>query len=209
MRNYVRQRLQVNGFHVKIDEVNPLTWTYQSLINRIIQLESEGYSVEVLSIDYLAKIPTTGCTQGSMGDDMLDMFSRVRAFCLAHGILFMTPHQLSTEALRLQQTVPQEQFLKAIKGGGYFEKTKGLGRIYDIGVLINKVEAESGDYLHVLVDKHRFPTVIDAHLKEFFLPFPSNKMPIVPTSGKEDHKILRKIPRASMTQKRDDYDFSF
>jgi len=83
MWKYVKKRMCVNGYHVLIDEVNPLNWTYQSLINRIVELESEGYVVEVLSIDYLAKIPTTGCSQGSLGDDMLDMLSRVRSFCLA------------------------------------------------------------------------------------------------------------------------------
>lgn len=83
MANYVRDRIRVNGYHFIIDEVNPADWTYQSLISRIIELESEGYCVEVLSVDYLAKLPTTGCVQGSIGDDMLDMLSRVRGFCSA------------------------------------------------------------------------------------------------------------------------------
>ena len=80
---YVRQRLQVNGFHILMDEINPMNWTYQSLINRVVELESKGYKVEVLVFDYLSKLPTTGCTQGSMGDDTMDMLSRIRAFCAA------------------------------------------------------------------------------------------------------------------------------
>lgn len=83
MSKYVKQRLSVNGYHVLIDEINPTRWTYQSIINRVIELESQGYKVEVLCIDYLSKIPTTGCTQGAMGDDMMDMLSRLRAFCSA------------------------------------------------------------------------------------------------------------------------------
>lgn len=202
MANYVRDRIRVNGYHFIIDEVNPADWTYQSLISRIIELESEGYCVEVLSVDYLAKLPTTGCVQGSIGDDMLDMLSRVRGFCSAHGILFITPHQLSTEAARIMQTVPNDQFLHAIKGGGYFEKTKGLGRIYDIGILIHKCETETGDYLHVVIDKHRFPSVADSRLKSFFMKFPSNKMPIPANVQNPEHKTLRKIPRT--TQSKDD-----
>lgn len=197
MSDYVKKRLQINGYHVLIDEVNPLNWTYHSLINRIIELESQGYAVEVLSVDYLAKLPTTGCSQGAIGDDMMDMLSRIRAFCSANGILFMTPHQLSTEAMRLLQTVPAEQFLNHIKGGGFFEKSKGLGRIYDIGVLIHKVESAAGDYLHVLIDKHRFPVVADSYLKSFYLQFPSNKMPIPNNLEDEGYKVLRKIPRSS------------
>ena len=91
--------------------------------------------------------------------------------------------------------MPPEAFLPFIKGGGFFEKTKGLGRIYDIGILLHKIEAQSGDYLHVVIDKHRFPSVIDSSLKSFFLPFPSNKMPIPSNLDDPHHKALRKIPR--------------
>lgn len=199
MIKYVKQRLSVNGYHVIIDEINPLHWTYQSIFNRVIELESMGYSIEVLSIDYLSKIPTTGCVQGAMGDDMMDLLVKLRAFCAARGILFMTPHQLSTEAKRLLQTVPAEQFLHHIKGGGFFEKTKGLDRIYDIGILCHKVETAGGDYLHVVIDKHRFPSVVDSSLKSFYLPFPKCKMPIPSNINNAESKIYRKIPKTAVS----------
>lgn len=199
MITYVKHRLSANGFHVIIDEVNPSNWTYQSLFNRIIELESQGYAVEVLSIDYLSKLPTTGCVQGSMGDDMLDLLVKTRSFCSAQGILLMTPHQLSTEAKRLLQTVPADQFLHHIKGGGFFEKTKGLDRIYDIGILVHKIETGGGDWLHVVVDKHRFPSVVDSSLKSFYLKFPSSMMPIPSNIHNEDTKIYRKLPKVSVS----------
>lgn len=83
MIEYVKRRLQVNGFHILIDEINPMAWTYQTLINRVIELESNGYKVEVLEIDYLSKIPTTGCSQGALGDDVMDQLVRVKSFCAA------------------------------------------------------------------------------------------------------------------------------
>lgn len=205
MWKYVQDRMKVNGYHILIDEVNPNNWTYQSLINRVIELEAEGYVVEFLQVDYLMKLPTTGCVQGSTGDDVLDMLSKVRAFSSAQGILFGTPHQLSTEAKRKLETVSAEQFLPTIKGGGFFEKTKGLDRIYDIGLLMHIVNAPSGDYLHMVLDKHRFPTVVDASAKSWFLEFPSNKMPIPSNVNDEEYKIHRKIPRARVTVGGDDF----
>ena len=199
MWKYVQARMRATGYHVILEEVNPANWTYQSLINRVIELESEGYVVEVLQCDYLSKLPTTGCVQGALGDDIMDLLSRTRGFCSASRILFITPHQLSTEAKRLLQTTPQEQFLNTIKGGGFFEKSKGLDRVYDIGILIHKIERDDHDYLHFVIDKHRFPSVIDSHLKQFFLPFPKNKMPIPSNLHEENHKVLRKIPRAMAT----------
>lgn len=206
MWKYVQKRMSATGFHVLMEEVNPNNWTYQSLINRVIELESEGYAVEVLACDYLSKLPTTGCAQGSLGDDVMDMLSRIRAFCSSNGIVFMTPHQLSTEAKRLLQTTPGEQFLHVIKGGGFFEKTKGLDRIYDIGILCHIVNASAGDFLHVVVDKHRFPSVVDSSLKSFFLEMPSCKMPIPSNILEEGRKIHRKVPRSLVSK--DDAFFS-
>lgn len=120
-----------------------------------------------------------------------------------HGILFITPHQLSTDAKRLLQNTPQEQFLHAIKGGGFFEKTKGLDRIYDIGILISKCETPAGDFLHVVIDKHRFPTVVESSAKSFFLPFPACKAPIPANLEETEYKVLRRIPR-SVVSKDDD-----
>lgn len=82
MSNYVKNRLQVNGFHIKLLRVNPDQWTYMSICNKIVELEAEGYNVEVLMMDYLSKVPTTGCTNtGAIGTDVCDLFSRVRNFC--------------------------------------------------------------------------------------------------------------------------------
>lgn len=83
MSAYVKKQLSINGYYVMMDEVNPTTWTYQNIINRIVELEAQGYAVEVLFIDYLSKFSTEGCNQGAIGDDMMDLLARVRAFCAA------------------------------------------------------------------------------------------------------------------------------
>lgn len=83
MVSYVKKKLSVNGYQVIMDEVNPTTWTYQSIINRIIQLESMGYIIEILCIDYLSKFSTEGCNQGAIGDDVMDLLMRVRNYCAA------------------------------------------------------------------------------------------------------------------------------
>jgi len=120
----------------------------------------------------------------------------------------ITPHQLSTEAKRLLQTTPPDQFLNIIKGGGFFEKTKGLDRIYDIGMLIHKIEGQNGvgDWLQVVIDKHRFPSVVDSSLKSFYLAFPSCKMPIPSNIYTDNYKVHRKIPRGTVSK--DDHYFS-
>jgi len=82
MSAYVKEKLQVNGFHIKMLRVDPTQWTYRSVCNKIIELEAQGYNVEVLMLDYLMLLPTTGCiNSGPSGTDMRDMLRRMRNFC--------------------------------------------------------------------------------------------------------------------------------
>lgn len=82
MSNYVKQKLQQNGYHVKLMRVDPTQWTYKSICNIVIELEAQGYEIELLMLDYLAHIPTTGCrSDGPMGTPVRDLFRRIRNFC--------------------------------------------------------------------------------------------------------------------------------
>lgn len=78
---YIKERLTRNGYNIKILRVNPSEWTYRNIFNTILKLEAEGYEVHACFIDYLAKIPTTGCiSSGPSGTDVRDMFNRCRNF---------------------------------------------------------------------------------------------------------------------------------
>lgn len=77
----IRVRLQATGFHFKMLKIDPNGWTYKSVCNKVIEYEAQGYVVEAMDIDYLYKIPKTGCETGALGHDVMDQLSRVRSFC--------------------------------------------------------------------------------------------------------------------------------
>ena len=81
MASYVKQRLGINGYEIKLLRVDPTKWTYMHLLNKVLELEASGYEIHVLMVDYLGLLPTTGCLVGPMGSDVRDMFRRVRNFC--------------------------------------------------------------------------------------------------------------------------------
>jgi hypothetical protein len=84
MASYVKSCLQASGFQIKMLRVDPTQWTFKSLFNKIIELEAQGYVIELLMIDYLAMLPTIGCINtGATGTDIRDLFRRVRNFCAA------------------------------------------------------------------------------------------------------------------------------
>jgi hypothetical protein len=194
MSSYVKEKLQVNGFHIKMMRVDPDQWTYKSICNKIIELEAEGYNIEVLMVDYLSKLPTTGCNvSGAMGNDVMDQLSRVRNFCAGRGILFITPHQLSTEAKALIRSgVPENQFVNEIAERGYWEKTKGLDRIFDLGLIIHLFKHNKETFFSVARDKHRISSIVDDKHKYYMMKFPKG-MPIPHDIDGEDTSF-NKLP---------------
>ena len=193
MSSYVKEKLQVNGFNVKTYRVDPSQWTYKSLFNLILDLESEGYNVEILLVDYLSLLPTTGCTGGNIiGGDILDLLRRTKNFCKSKGITFITPHQLSTEAKQLLRNgMPGYQLVKEIAEKGYFDKTKALDREFDLGLIMCKYIHNKKHYLAIHRDKHKIPTIIDEEKKFCILEFP-DKMPI-PSDINRERKSFRNI----------------
>lgn len=170
MAKYIKERLEVNGYHIKILRVDPTQWTYMHICNIITQLESEGYEIHLLMLDYLAMVPTTGCAIGPMGSDLRDMFRRIRNFCSVRKITMITPHQLSTEAKQLIRD-GRSDFVKEIANKGYYDKCKTIDQEVDGEIYIHIEKKNNRSYLTVQRGKHRIPTLIDDSKKYMVYPF--------------------------------------
>lgn len=194
MSAYVKQKLQVNGYHIKMMRVDPTQWSYKHICNKIIELEAQGYEIHLLMLDYLGMLPTVGCiTTGPMGTDLRDMFRRVRNFCSHKKITTITPHQLSTEAKQLIRSgMPEDQFVKEIAEKGYYAGSKQLDQEFDIGLLLHIFKHNKETYMSVQRDKHRVPTIISDDKKYFLYKFPKT-MPI-PDDLPGENASFRKLP---------------
>lgn len=169
--SYVKERMQATGFHVKMLRVDPTKWGYINICNKILELEAEGYEIALLMLDYLAMVPTTGCSIGGpMGTDIRDMFRRMRNFCNPRKITLITPHQLSSEAKQLIRDGRQD-FVKEIAEKGYFDKCRSLDQELDLELYIHIEKLNKKSYLTVQRGKHRIPTIIPDEQKYFVLPF--------------------------------------
>lgn len=154
MAEYVQTKLGVNGYHTRFMHVNPSLWTYRDVCNQIIKLESEGYEVHLCMLDYLLKLPTTGCDSGPMGHDIRNMFERIRNFMTARNILVITPHQLSPDAKRMIRE-GKTNFVKQLVGGGYYSGCSQLDQVVDGEIFIH-IEIINGEsYLTIQRGKHR------------------------------------------------------
>lgn len=197
MAAFVKAKLQVNGFHVKMIRVDPDQWTIKSFFNKVIEYEAQGYSVELVMADYLSKLPTIGCmSNGPSGSDVMDQLSRARNFFASRGTAFITPHQFSTEAKALiRGGMPEDVFVKEIAEKGYWERTKGLDRIYDCAILIHIFKYNKETYFTGFREKHRIPTILDEDKKYAIMKFPY-KMPI-PSDVNSERMSYKKLSDAT------------
>jgi len=154
MAAYVSSQLASNGFHCFFYHVNPSMWTYRDLCNLVLQIEAEGYEVQLVQTDYLLKLPTTGCDGTAAGEPLRNMYERVKNFMAARGIIFQTPHQLSTEAkMRIREG--RTGFVQELPGGGFYAGCKQLDQVVD-GELFQHIEKVNGkSYLTIQRGKHR------------------------------------------------------
>lgn len=191
MSKYIIRRLTVNGFHIKMLRVDPTQWSYKDICNKVIELEALGYEVQVTMVDYLALVPTTGCTMGATGMDRRDQFRRIRAFFSAKNIAFITPHQLSTESKMIIRAgvVPECNFVKEVAERGYFDGCKTLDQEMDLELYIHLFQHKRKTYLAVQRGKHRLPTMVDPDDKYFMMPFVSKNMPILEDPEDHDNSI--------------------
>lgn len=205
MAAYVKTKLQVNGFNIKMLRVDPTQWTYKDICNKVIEYETQGYNIEIVMLDYLAMIPTTGCiNSGPAGTDIRDLFRRMRNFFSGKGITLITPHQLSTEAKALIRSgVPESEFVKEINEKGYYSGTKQLDQEVDLEIYIHLFKHNRETYLSIQRGKHRIPSIVADELKYFLLKFPKG-MPIPEDVNDLDHVPMRRLPSRAISNASDD-----
>lgn len=197
MKDYVIKRLTATGFHIKMRRVDPSQWTYSSLLNYVIELEAQGYAVHVLMVDYLLMMPTTGCIQGALGADKRDMVRRVRNFCSARDIAFITPFQLSTEANQLLRNgVPEHQFVNEVAEKNYTDGCKTIGQELDLEIYVHCFTHKRKKYLAFRRGKHRGRPDIPEEDKYCLYRFPALNIPVLEDLNTDDQSF-QKLPKDS------------
>jgi hypothetical protein len=205
MAAYIKEKLEVNGYSIKMLRVDPNAWSYKHICNKVLELEAQGYEVQVLMLDYLAMVPTVGCIgNGPMGTDLRDMVRRMRNFCGPKKIALITPHQISTQGKALLRSgIDDFAFVKEIAGKGYYSGSSQLDQEIDLEIYIHVVSYQKEHYLTVQRGKHRITTIADEKDQYFILKFPKG-MPIPDDIHGEDTSL-----RSVKSQDSTDELFSF
>lgn len=187
---YVMNKLTATGFEIIMLKVDPSMWTIFDLFAYVRDLEAEGFEVVMCMLDYMRKMPTTGCVQGIAGADIRDMARRCRNFFNARKIAFFTPHQISTQAKEIQRAVPKD-FVKILPGGGYYDGCKSLDAEIDIE-LFQHIEKHNGfSYLTLQRGKHRGAPIISEDSK--YLVYQFHDIGGIPPDIDKERTGLKKV----------------
>lgn len=168
--SYLKEKFSATGYQIDMKRFNPTEFGYRDLFNYVMGWEANGFEVHALIVDYLNMASKTGCAQGPAGTEIRDLFRRVRNFTAPRGILFITPHQLSTEAKGLVRQGTTD-FVKEIANKGYYDSCRTIDQEVDGEIYIH-IEKKSGEsFLTVQRGKHRKPKITREEFLYTVLPF--------------------------------------
>lgn len=151
---YVSERLRETGFEVRMDRFDPTEFSPASFIGYLDSFQADGYEIVGLFVDYLNMLPKTGIEAKTAGDDIRLLFRRMRNYCSPRGITFISPHQLSSDALQLTRE-NVEDFVKVVANKGYYDGCRRLGQEPDLEIFIHIVKVNGQSYLTIHRGKHR------------------------------------------------------
>lgn len=173
----INDYMSCNGFEYTYVRINPSEVSYLNILEFVSQIENSGVEIHLLAIDYLITMSTKGIMAKGDGTEYQEMYRMMRNYCSAHGITFITPHQLSTEATYLNRDEINFDFTTKVAGRSYYAKSKQIDREVDVEVIqhiCKKKELGQTDpvsYLTITIGKNRQVHGVKDSFKSCALPF--------------------------------------
>ena len=180
---YIKDKLESTGYTLKIINSDPNNVSYLDVINKLMDYESQGYEIHTCLIDYVSLLSKKGLTNTRLDTDIQELFRRIKNFCMGRKIVFISPHQLSTEALELKRN-GAKYLARDVAPLGYYQDCKGLGREPELEIAVDIVKDNGKTYMCFGRGKHRGVGDTPEQDKFFIIPF-SDKGLLWDINGKD------------------------
>jgi len=181
---YIKDKLKMNGWSVKIIRMDPNDITWFDIKKKMELYQLEGYDLQVVFIDYLSQIRKDGLAQGPAGSDLKDLFKKARNFSNISKVLFVTPHQLSSDANQLlRNQLPPLEFVKYIANRNYYDGSKRIAQEIDLELYIHIAKKDKKPVLTVQRGKHRGHPNLDDEVKYALIEFVIKNNAPIPGDG--------------------------
>jgi hypothetical protein len=167
---YIKNRLEVNGYKFGMECYDPNNFDVYDLIDLISKYEADGYELHLLVVDYMELIVNIAKSADRRDEAINDAFQVIRNHCFPKGITVVTAHQLSTEAQQLARE-GTANFAEKVSTGGYYRNTKSLHTKLDLEIITHIVKLDGVSYLTVARGKHRGGEDTPEKHRTYFQPF--------------------------------------
>jgi hypothetical protein len=152
---FIKETFGKNGWRTYMVRVNPDEFTLADFQSLVYDLEATNHEIIVCCFDYLSMMSTRGIDHGGItGQDKQLLWKRVRNMFTVRKTFFISPHQLSTDALMIERDRPSK-FLEEILNRGYYQWCKSLYQEVDLEINIQKYKVDGITYIGYGRGKHR------------------------------------------------------
>lgn len=154
----IASMFKVNGWYLVINQIDPSKDSAPALFARVRSLELKGHEIIAYFYDYLGLQNLDKIPGDSKSDKLQLLFRKVRAFIIARGICFITPHQLSPEAKRKLQESDEESevyFIKEVTGKSLTETSTKITNEVDVVIGIHVAKTSFKNYWTFGIGKQR------------------------------------------------------
>ena len=176
--DYVMNTLGKTGIRLELLRIDGFKFSRAFYENIIRGYEVRGMQVVVTAVDYLekAQVDAAALNTGATGSGLKNMMTSFRNYIQENNILFITPHQLATNANDiLRGGVSDSDFLPLIVGKNFTQGSRGLSQEFDVEILIHLCSIAGIHYQAVQIGKLKGTSYVNAADKYMLIPFESNK----------------------------------
>lgn len=152
---FIKECFGKQGWKTYMVRVNPDEFSIHDFQDLIYQLEASNHEIILCTFDYLSMMTTKGIvSSGVTGSEKQALWCRTRNMFTVRKTAFISPHQLSTEALNIERDRPSK-FLDEILNRGYYKDCKSLYQEVDFEINIQKITIDGITYIYYGRGKHR------------------------------------------------------
>lgn len=147
-----------NGWCLIINQIEPNKDNFYKWCDRIRNLELRGHEIILLAYDYAALMELDGILGDSKSDRLQLLIRKMRAFTMARGIAFVTPHQLNPDAKKLLRESDDESeiyFAREVAGKSMTETSTKITNEVDVEITIHVAKTDIKNYFTFCVGKQR------------------------------------------------------
>ena len=171
MAKWFIDKVKEKGYTFKFFHIDPTNTSYHQILTRFMELEAQGYEIQLATVDYLAMINGDGLGDENRAFWIRQLFKVMRNYCNPRRITLITPHQVATDAAMLLRQGSTD-FVKQIAGKRYWAECRSIDMEVDMEIVCNiEHDAEKNAWMAFARGKDRSSQGTPEKDCSFFIPF--------------------------------------